>query len=508
MPAYACIDTYMMAGNDLESGRFTSIDEIITEMNRRGVIRAFLGAYDSIYFDMVQGNAMTRSWANAFPERIEPVAIINPAAYHGVAEYLEELRKRQGFSLLGLVATNAFNPVDWSAPAIRHILEHASKLGFTLIAGIHAESQLSDLCRVTEGLVLPVIVRFISSRGYQMMASIMALSLQRPEFYFETASFCTTEAISLLAQKIGSDRLVFSSGYPSLISDCAQYMFTISELDNVSKEQIAWKNVKHILQYRSYEPPPSGYADYNEAVSAILSKPKIDIHWHPDTWNLGESYLDPVNQIHMFDKFSYEKVIVFSTKALRSDLRAGNEDMLRWCELDERIYFLLVVSGRDVPLSLDLIRQYVDHPRCVGFKTIQDYFGEDLSHPFCQPILEELARHKSVFLLHMPGLASIASRYPEITFIAAHANYERVIAHGLQDCSNVCFDFSTSHAKLKESQLGRFIDLVGYQRVLFGSDGPLISPGWSLAKLSTLDLEESVLNAILYQNAYRIFSRL
>ena len=167
---------------------------------------------------------------------------------------------------------------------------------------------------------------------------------------------------------------------------------------------------------------------------------------------------------------------------------------------------MIVVNPFQLELSLAQIDQYADHPRFVGIKTIQDVFGLDLDDSLYEPILARAARERLPVMGHMPGMDKAARCHPEVTFIAAHANWGR--ARRFIDCPNVCFDFSTGHALRHETQLARFVRAVGSHRVLFGSDGQLVSPLWSLAKLHSAGLQSEEQQLILRDNAYRVFPKL
>jgi predicted TIM-barrel fold metal-dependent hydrolase len=73
---------------------------------------------------------------------------------------------------------------------------------------------------------------------------------------------------------------------------------------------------------------------------------------------------------------------------------------------------------------------------------------------------------------------------------------------------NVVFDLSTSHSRRNEAGIPEFISRVGTERVVFGSDAPLMSPVWTLAKVAEAHLDDVDLDAILRTNAYRVFARL
>jgi predicted TIM-barrel fold metal-dependent hydrolase len=156
--------------------------------------------------------------------------------------------------------------------------------------------------------------------------------------------------------------------------------------------------------------------------------------------------------------------------------------------------------------SLRQIERFAAHPRFIGLKTIQNNYDRGLDDPLYEPLLREAARLDLPVLAHLTGMEGAASRNPQVRFIAAHGNWGRT--QRLHKLPNVWFDLSTSHAREDETQLERFIRAVGVQRVLFGSDGQLVAPVWSLSKLLDCRLSEDELDQILRRNAYTVFTKL
>jgi hypothetical protein len=176
-----------------------------------------------------------------------------------------------------------------------------------------------------------------------------------------------------------------------------------------------------------------------------------------------------------------------------------------WLQNDSRAFGLIVVNPVQLEASMEQIARYAGHPKFVGMKTIQDLYGVGLDDPIYEPLLSKAAEMGLPVVAHLPGMKQASERFPGVTFVATHGNWKR--AQPLLGQANVLFDFSMGHALRHEIQLARFVRAVGAERVLFGSDGQLVSPAWSLAKLMDADLKPDERNAILRDNAYRIFPK-
>ena len=109
-------------------------------------------------------------------------------------------------------------------------------------------------------------------------------------------------------------------------------------------------------------------------------------------------------------------------------------------------------------------------------------------------------------MAHIPGLRRAALDFPQTNFICAHSTWGRVREKiGLSNC---WYDLATSHNDAAETDLYRLVKTAGPQHLLFGSDGPLISPAWTLGKLADSEMMPGTLRKILYENAFRAFPKL
>ena len=198
-------------------------------------------------------------------------------------------------------------------------------------------------------------------------------------------------------------------------------------------------------------------------------------------------------------------MLVFSIEAINYDLDAGNCQTERVLAADPRAVGLIVVNPLQSRESLAQIERLAAHPRFVGVKTIQDNYGLGLDHAAYEPLLAEAAKRDLPVLAHLTGMEGAAQKFPSVRFVGAHGNWGRT--HRLRALPNVWFDFSTSHALAEETQLARFIRETGAHRILFGSDGQLVSPAWSLAKLLDCGLSDGDLDLILRRNAEQVFPK-
>jgi uncharacterized protein len=495
------VDGGTFAGHDPETGHKYSLAELLADQARLGISCSFVGSYRALYSDVREGNEEAAAWARSSGGRVVPLGILQPRHHGGPQEVLRHLHGL-GIRVAAVFSEPAYYPVEWRSPVLRCIGEDAAKLGIALQAGLRDDGELAAVAQAWGDLDVPVFIRWMGGHRYRVLAAEIEVASRCPRFHFDVANACSVAAIERLAARVGAARLFVATGAPRTLPDCATAILAEAVLDQGDREWITGGTLRRAL---GIEPPvahaggaPSDWADW-------CSRPKVDVHWHPDHWNLGEGLSDAEQQA-VFDRFGYERVLLSSILALNYDLEAGNERTRAWLDRDRRAAGLIVVNPHHVERSLEQVRRHADDPRFVGLKTIQDLHGLRLDDAAYAPILAEAGRRGLPILAHLPGIGEAARRHPEVTFVAAHANWGR--ARSLQEHANVFFDFATGHALRHETQLGRFIDAVGASRVLFGSDGGLVTPAWSLAKLRHAGRPPHEVEAILRGNAHRVFPRL
>ena len=101
------------------------------------------------------------------------------------------------------------------------------------------------------------------------------------------------------------------------------------------------------------------------------------------------------------------------------------------------------------------------------------------------------------------GVRQAALRNPELIIIKAHGD-DAPGAQQVADLPNVYFEFCSSG--INPGRIRRAIDILGPERILFGTDQPLFAPWFEYgAYLDALENEEEA-ELVFRQNARRIFN--
>jgi len=134
---------------------------------------------------------------------------------------------------------------------------------------------------------------------------------------------------------------------------------------------------------------------------------------------------------------------------------------------------------------------------------------EEYYRPDFMEIAEYAGKLGMVVNMHpsnLDDMEKLSASLPNVTLVWAHfvgyGWFEREIEM-MRKYKNIYFDIS-AHDVDFDGSLRYAIDRIGYDRILFGTDYPGITPAYDIAGVMAEDLTDDEREAILYKNAKRI----
>jgi len=131
----------------------------------------------------------------------------------------------------------------------------------------------------------------------------------------------------------------------------------------------------------------------------------------------------------------------------------------------------------------------------------------DLGVPFCLQVGHTGPLYPSEYGRPIPHLDRVALEFPELVIVGGHIGYpwtEEMIALATK-YPNVHIDTSAYKPSRYPEALVRFLKGHGRDKVLFGTNYPMILPAQCTAGLEALDLSGATRQAFLHGNAARVF---
>lgn len=234
----------------------------------------------------------------------------------------------------------------------------------------------------------------------------------------------------------------------------------------------------------------------------------VDCHGHLDLWKAvpAVTKMDIESIIENMDRIGID--VACLNKWNCPDIEAANDDVADAM----RKYPHRVAGFAATTPSLGRETTHDELKRCfdeLGFKGIKVHNGyealplrDQANLPEYGAALEgiwEFAAQKACpVLCHGFLTPEIAQRYPEATFLSAHAGGVREQAWNCLACKNVYFD--TANSLVMRGNIEYLVKVVGAERVLYGSDLPYADPAYRIGQVIGTRLNDEQLRKILGEN--------
>ncbi len=257
----------------------------------------------------------------------------------------------------------------------------------------------------------------------------------------------------------------------------------------------------------------------------------LDIHGHLGNINQAPFWaVDAATLDRYLEQVGVAWLCVSAAKSLMYDAREGNADLAAALPTSRRLLGYVTVNPVFPDSLADLDRLGPD-PKFIGAKLHPDYHGYDIQSPAVRGLLDEVAARARLVLVHvscMPGtgfaaaerVAAFAARHPKTTFVLAHLagiyqaplypyfpmldGLEKVAALRLP---NVYVDTAHFLMYVYPGVMERAVEILGADRLLFGTDMPLQGPAqarFAIETIRALPIPEADRDAILGVTAARL----
>jgi len=499
------IDVNTSFGKRVDPDPRFSLDALLRDLDRHAVACALAYSSRGIYYDAGGGNAETIAAARG-DARIVPVATLDPRESPGWEPELERCLSRN-------IRAMRFFPglQGWSVSSVlfRRILNRLSASGVCLIFSVAEGGDRWDnvgrIAEVTAGAGLPVI---LCDTYYVDMAEAMAVMREHPHIYAETNWMATVGAIEIMAEQVGADRLLYGSGAPERPMQKALNQVLETELPENQKAAILGGNAMRLL---GIAPGMlAGRPELTDSEPRRFEEEIIDVHSHLGHWwcPMGDEGYDPAGMLRRMRRYNISRSVLSSYETMRYDIEAGNRALADAIEGHPGLYGYVELNPHRLDVSCAEMDKYFRLPNFVGAEVELSHIPAPTGGEKVRVLMAEVARRGRPVLL-MPAEAGdaaaereLARANPGLTVIHAHgfdADWARVVA----DTPNVCVEFNRSRPSHHEVR--DCLDVLGPERVLFGSDQTLLSVGASVGLYLDAGLSDHERRLVLRDNAARLF---
>lgn len=257
---------------------------------------------------------------------------------------------------------------------------------------------------------------------------------------------------------------------------------------------------------------------------AIKELPKgiVDAHCHihprrkaQDTG--GDGAGDEADLTAMADRFAIEAMWVspiFGGYSPGADqVAAGNDAIAAFAGAEPRVRPFARIDPLQGGAAMDELARCIEELGCVGVKV----WIAPADDRRMDPLMERMLAYGRPVLIHAldkavgqvplesrpPQVAELARRFPEAAMIMAHMGGDFIRGcDAIADVPNVLTDPSGSYCETGMMEYA--VDVLGADRILFGSDAPGASFINNVAKVLAADLTDQDTSKILGANARRL----
>jgi predicted TIM-barrel fold metal-dependent hydrolase len=240
----------------------------------------------------------------------------------------------------------------------------------------------------------------------------------------------------------------------------------------------------------------------------------IDFHAHVGAWPQYGMFDDPSDMLRAMDDAGVDQTCLFNV--FQGDHRRGNDEVARVVRRypDRFIGFAFVTPHYPAEMTDELTRAF-DELGMAAIKIYPPYFDRPVTDPVWTPVFEFADTRKLTVISHTWGadakccptlFVALARLYPGVRWVMGHAGgTEKGREYGkkaAQEHPNLYLEICSSYRNI--GSIEDLVGAVGADRVIYGSDMPLLDPRIHAGRVVTADLPHGAKKKILGGNAMKL----
>jgi predicted TIM-barrel fold metal-dependent hydrolase len=423
--------------------------------------------------------------------RLYPVGTLNPQQYLGWRTELDRCVANDVVAYRFFPDQQHWQPDD--SEGFRTIAS-ALRGGPPLLISVDRSTDATRVGRGTADLGVPVV---LVGSHYTQFADCLAALERWPHLYLETSRMAHFRAVETVVERVGGQRLLFGSGAPKRPVQAALNAVLTASISEADRDDILWHNACRLFGLAVDSPPP--------LPGATRAQDLVDAHGHVGSVGMALAPFDPDIFIQRATRLGVSLTVASSSRAIFYDLEQGNREALETAEhRTEALRTYVVVNPNDLEGSCQAMDSAYRRDVVVGAKLHCQWSGSVTASNATRELLREVARRGRPLKIHNDGpawaetLMEFARAFPDWSVIIAHAGLGTPsvdAARAVEQTDNIYLELATSFPNLPVVR--EVVRRAGSDRLLFGSDAPLIDQAYVLGIYadSGADLKRTTVNA-------------
>jgi predicted TIM-barrel fold metal-dependent hydrolase len=237
----------------------------------------------------------------------------------------------------------------------------------------------------------------------------------------------------------------------------------------------------------------------------------IDFHSHVGRWDALGMHADPQTMLRAMDAAGIDRVCLFDI-FYPDGTRANDLTAAFVAQHPDRFVGFAYVSPWMPERMVRELERAVDELGFLAIKLYPPYVPYEANDPVWDPVYRFADARELAIIVHTGSdaepryLAEAAGRFPKATFVAAHAGnsepFRSQAIAGVKENAN--FYVETCSTFRTPGVIEELVEKAGADRVLYGSDMPLMDPRAQIGKIITADIGDEAKRLILGENARRL----
>lgn len=437
------------------------------EIRGHGIAAALVTARSGVEFRHEVGNDETFAAVERGDAvtRLYPIATINPVQF---LDWRAEVRRVLATGAVGFrlfpreqgweVDSEAFRQVAEVVLARRPLLVPLVRFG-----------DASRIGAVTAGMGQPVV---LLGGHYTQLGDCLSAMERWPHLHLETSRLGQFLGVETVVRSAGAERLLFGSGCPEKPIQSPLNAVLTARIPDAAKRSILSGNAARLFGIPAEPfdlPAPTSAADL------------IDVHGHVGPVRFSTPAVSNRDQAAIAAGHGIALTVASSIRAIMDDQQIGNDDAFRAVdEVGGALRPYVVVNPNDPRGSCEAMD--LGYARgAAGAKLHCQWSRRATASPEVRTMIDEVARRGLPLKIHNDGagwpeaLADAARAHPRLKVIVAHGGPGTPSLDGarvVEQTDNVYLELATTAPNLSVAR--QVVRRIGPDRLLFGSDAPLI----------------------------------
>ena len=237
------IDAAVYFGPYSQTPLDTSAETVFRILKQHGIQKAVFSSLVGMHHDYQMGNAQTLELVQSHPDRVIPLASIDPHAFIAESGMIKQLRD-DGFHAVGFFPTDQ----NWKPDYLPFLLAAREISEQRMPIFLVKADNPSAFAHSLRDIETPVIFRSAQGAGYMALAEYLAIGMRYRNTYFDIGNLVAAGSVQFLVEKLGAERLLFGSNVPFCYAGSPLLMLETARISEDQRRRIAFGTISNLLE--------------------------------------------------------------------------------------------------------------------------------------------------------------------------------------------------------------------------------------------------------------------